>query len=384
MAYTPDALEMMRALVNARSASSFDPAEEQGNETVLDLLTSWLEPLGFLCRRQVLPGPGPRANLIARLGDGPGGLVLAGHADTVACEHDRWTHDPYQLTEHDGRYYGLGIADMKVFFAVSIEAARRFARVPLREPLYLVATADEECAMLGARTLVESGALRARYAVLGEPTALRPVRMHKGMMMTRVVIVGKSGHSSVPATGVSALEAMLAVCNDMMAWRDELQSKHRDDLFDVPVPTLNLGAIHGGDHPNRICGSCEMLMDLRPLPGMDVGDLQATMRRRVERAVAGRGVSLAMGPLYPGTDPMSTPAESPLVKLGEELTGQPAGSAGYGTEAPLFARLGMDTLVLGPGDIAQAHQPDEFVRIGNIAPMIKILSGMIERFCVRR
>ncbi len=379
----PDTIEMMRALVATPSASSFDPSKDEGNQAVIDLLSTWLDGLGFSIDMQQLPGRAPRSNLIARLGDGSGGLVLAGHADTVACEHGRWSHDPYSLTEDHGRYYGLGIADMKVFFAVAIEAAKNFATRPLREPLYLVATADEECAMEGAHKLVEAGKPRARYAIIGEPTALEPVRMHKGMMMTRVRLTGRSGHSSAPAAGASALDAMVAVCNEMITWRNELRTQHHDDSFQVPTPTLNLGALHGGDHPNRICGECELQMDLRPLPGMSINELRTTMRTRIERSIAGHGVSLEIGDLYPGTPPMRTPADSPLVRFAEELTGRRAGSAGYGTEAPHFARLGMDTLVIGPGDIAQAHQPDEFVESARLDPAVELVDRMIERFCVQ-
>ncbi|HNS97919.1 MAG TPA: acetylornithine deacetylase [Polyangiaceae bacterium] len=378
----PDRTEMMRALVATASASSFDPAKDEGNQGVIDLLASWLSDLGFSIELQTLSGTAAsRSNLIARLGDGPGGLVLAGHADTVACEHGRWSFDPYRLTLDHGRYYGLGIADMKVFFAVAIEAAQRFSRHSLREPLYLVATADEECAMLGAHKLVEAGKPRARWAVLGEPTSLEPVRMHKGMMMTRVRLTGKSGHSSDPKGGASALDGMLAVCNAMVAWREELAS-HRDDNFRVAIPTLNLGTLHGGDHPNRICGQCELQMDLRPLPGMDITRLRTTMRERIEKAIAFHDLQLEIDALYPGTEPLCTRSESPLVQFAELVTEKRATSAGYGTEAPHYARLGMDVVVLGPGDIAQAHQPDEYVQASRLDPMVDILSRIIRRFCV--
>ncbi len=383
MNLAPGLIDMMSALVAIPSASSFEPSKDEGNQGVVDLLGTWLEGLGFTLELQGLPGRAPRSNLIARLGSGPGGLVLAGHADTVACEQGRWSHDPYSLTEEGGRYYGLGIADMKVFFAVAIEAAKSFASMPFREPLYVVATADEECAMEGAHKLVELGKPRARYVIVGEPTSLQPVRMHKGMMMTSVRLKGRSGHSSAPAAGASALDAMVAVCNEMMVWREELRANHHDANFEVPIPTLNLGTMHGGDHPNRICGECELQMDLRPLPGMDNEELRGIMVERIERAIAGRGVELQIGALFPGTVPMHTPADSPLVLFAEETTGKKAGSAGYGTEAPHFARLGMDVIVMGPGDIAQAHQPDEYVEAVRLEPAVEVTRRMIDRFCVR-
>src|SRR5690606_37299728 len=221
---------------------------------------------------EVLPIPGQphKANLIATLGRGAGGLVLAGHTDTVPCDPDRWASDPFSLTERDGRLYGLGATDMKGFFPVALEAARRFDQSKLQQPLIILATADEESSMDGARLLAELGRPKARYAVVGEPTGMKPVRMHKGIMMERVRVQGLAGHSSNPALGNNALEAMHLVIADLLAFRSELQNRYRNPGFAVPVPTLNLGHIHGGDNPNRICGHCELQFDLRPLPGMQV------------------------------------------------------------------------------------------------------------------
>lgn len=378
----PSVLEMIRALVAAPSASSFDPAHDEGNRAVISLLASWMEDLGASIEILALPGPADRSNLIATIGPGDQGLVLSGHSDTVGCERGRWNSDPYQVTERDGRLYGLGIADMKSFFAIAIEAIRSIGTASLRRPLILVATADEECAMEGARSLVAAGHPRARYALIGEPTDLVPVRMHKGMMMERISLSGRSGHSSQPH-GDSALEAMIKVANALVAWRQELQARHHDVDFEVPYPTLNLGSIHGGDHPNRICGTCEMEIDLRPLPCMasDLGELRRELGTRVRAALAGTSVTASIHSLFPGTPPMRTDAGSPLVRAGEELTGKRAATGAYGTEAPHFAALGMEVVLLGPGDIAQAHQPDEFLRADCIEPAIRITRGLIERFC---
>jgi len=375
-------LERIRALVAMPSASSFEPAHDEGNRAVINLLASWMEDLGASVELMPLPGRVDRANLIATIGAGDDGLVLSGHSDTVGCEQGRWSSDPYEVTERDGRLYGLGIADMKAFFAIAIEAMSGFDRSSLRRPVVLVASADEECAMEGARALVAAGRPRARYAVIGEPTILVPVRMHKGMMMERISLSGRSGHSSQPH-GDSALEAMIRVANALIGWREELQSAHRDPAFEVPVPTLNLGTIRGGDHPNRICGTCELEIDLRPLPGMELSldELRAELGKRVNGALAGTGVTASIRSLYPGTQPMRTSADSPLVVAAEELTGKRSTTAAYGTEAPHFAALGMETLLLGPGDIAQAHQPNEFLRIDSIEPAIEVVRGMIARFC---
>lgn len=377
---SPDLRQMLSALIATPSVSCTDPALDQGNRGVIDQLAGWLTDLGFACEiMEVLPG---KANLIATLGTGPGGLVLAGHTDTVPYDHGRWQHNPFRLTEDGGRLYGLGSADMKGFFPIAIEAARAFLDTPLKAPLIILATCDEECSMSGARALVDAGRPAARFAVIGEPTSGRPLRMHKGVMMERLVIEGRSGHSSDPALGANALEAMTAAMGELLAFRAELQAKYRNPAFTVPVPTLNLGCIHGGDNPNRICAACELQFDLRPLPGMDMEELRAQIRARLAPIAPAHGVILRVEPLFAGTPAMETPADSPLVRAAERLTGHTAAAAAFGTEAPYLRQLGMDAVVLGPGGIAQAHQPDEFIELASIRPTVDVLRGLIRAFCL--
>lgn len=377
---SPDLQQMLAALIATPSVSCTDPNIDQGNRGVIDQLAGWLADLGFACEiMEVAPG---KANLIAILGSGPGGLVLAGHTDTVPWDQGRWRFNPFRLTEADGRLYGLGTADMKGFFPLAIEAARDFLSTPLRAPLIILATCDEECSMAGARALVEAGRPAARFAVIGEPTSLKPLRMHKGVMMERVIIEGRSGHSSDPTLGANALEAMNAVMNVLLGFRGELQAKYRNPAFTVPVPTLNLGCIHGGDNPNRICPSCELQFDLRPLPGMDMDDLREQIRARLAPLAPQHGVILTLEPIFAGTASMETPASSPLVLAAERLTGHTAGAAAFGTEAPFFRQLGMDALIFGPGGIEQAHQPDEFIELSSIKPTVAVLKGLIREFCL--
>ena len=236
--------------------------------------------------------------------------------------------------------------------------------------------------MAGARALVEAGRPSARFAVIGEPTGLKPLRMHKGVMMERVVIEGRSGHSSDPALGASALDAMTDVMGELVAFRRELQAKYRNPAFTVPVPTLNLGCIHGGDNPNRICPHCELQFDLRPLPGMAMDELRAEISRRLAPVAPRHGVTLRVEPLFAGTAPVETPADSPLILAAERLTGHPAGAAAFGTEAPYLRQLGMDALIFGPGGIEQAHQPDEFIALDSIRPVVDVLRGLIREFCL--
>jgi acetylornithine deacetylase len=377
----PPLLEMIGALIREPSVSSARPDLDQGNRTVIDLLAGWLESAGFRVEITPLPDNPGKANLIATLGTGPGGLVLAGHTDTVPCNEDKWTHDPFQLTEADNRLYGLGTSDMKAFLALAIDALRTVDHSGLREPVILLATADEETSMAGARLLAEQDTLHARHAVIGEPTGLHPVRMHKGILMEAIRLHGHSGHSSDPALGNSALEAMHKVMTALLDWRTELQSQHRNPLFAVPVPTLNLGHIHGGDNPNRICPDCELHIDLRPLPGMGLEELRSQLHDCVTGTLADSGIQIEFEALFDGIPAMETSATAEITRLAEQLTGHTAGAVAFGTEAPYLQKLGMETIVLGPGDIAQAHQPDEFIALDRLQPTTRILQTLVKSVC---
>jgi acetylornithine deacetylase len=347
---------------------------------MVDLLGDWAESVGFSVDiRPVADAPG-KFNLVAVMGKGAGGLVLAGHTDTVPFNAELWSHEPLGATFEDGRVYGLGASDMKGFFALALEAA---VRAPgLRAPLVLVATADEESTMSGARALAASGLAGARQAVIGEPTGLRPVRAHKGIMMESLKVTGRSGHSSDPSLGLNAIEGMQRVLGALAEWREELSRSHRDAAFTVPQPTMNFGHIHGGDNPNRICQDCELHLDLRPLPGMDIEALRDELRMRASAALDGTGFTLAHAGLFGGVPAMQTAADASIVRATEHLTGYAAETAAFATEAPYFQALGAETVVLGPGDIAQAHQPDEYLSLDRIEPMAAILDGLITRYCV--
>jgi acetylornithine deacetylase len=380
--HTPDLMTMLHRLIAAPSVSSVNSAWDQSNARVIDLLAEWLDASGFAVERLAVPGHPGKFNLVASHGSGPDGLVLAGHTDTVPYDDNRWSSDPLQLSERGGRLYGLGTSDMKGFFALALEALREIDLDKLQRPLVVLATADEESSMSGAQALVDAGRRLGRHALIGEPTGLRPVRMHKGVAMEAIRLTGRSGHSSDPALGVSALEGMHRVLGEILRWRGELQAKYRNPLFKVPVPTLNLGYIHGGDNPNRICAHCELQIDIRPLPGMELETLRADMERRLHTLLEGSGLALETVRLFDGIPAHETPATAPIVQAAEDLTGHPAEAVAFGTEAPYFDRLGMQTLVLGPGDIDQAHQPDEYLALERIRPYVELLRSLIGRFCL--
>ncbi|OEY65739.1 acetylornithine deacetylase [Marinobacter sp. X15-166B] len=378
----PGIREMMTRLISIPSISSASATWDQSNEPVVHALAEWLEPMGFQIDIMPVPGVAGKFNLLATLGQGTGGLVLSGHTDTVPYDEQRWHSDPFTLTERDDRWYGLGTCDMKGFFAVAIEAAKVFVDQPLQQPLIILATADEESSMSGAQALAAAGRPQARYAVIGEPTGLRPVRMHKGIMMERLVFEGQSGHSSDPALGRNALEGMHEAIGELLGLRRHWQERYRNPGFAVQVPTLNLGCIHGGDNPNRICARCELQFDLRPLPGMDMAELRRQILERVQPIAHSRALALTFEPLFEGVPPFETPAHAELVRVCETLTGHPAQAVAFATEAPWLQQLGLETLVMGPGSIDQAHQPDEYLALSQLQPAVAILRQLIERFCV--
>ena len=263
--------DMLKQLVAEPSISSTTADIDRSNLRVIEHLANWLDDLGFATEVMVLPDRPDKANLIATLGANgkphPGGLVLAGHTDTVPVDPSLWQSDPFQLRDSDQRFYGLGSCDMKGFFPVALHAAAAFVEHDLTAPLTIVATSDEESSMAGSRYLLESGKPKADYAIIGEPTAMQPIYAHKGVSMISVQIQGAAGHSSDPSLGHNALEAMHTVMGALMQFRDELAQQHQHPSFAVNVPTLNLGCMRAGDNPNRICGHAELQIDLRLLPG---------------------------------------------------------------------------------------------------------------------
>lgn len=379
----PSLAEMLRHLIGSPSVSSVSPTWDQSNAAVIDHLAEWCEAFGFTVERLPIEGHPGKFNLVASLGSGPDGLVLSGHTDTVPFDESRWTSDPFTLTERDHRWYGLGTCDMKGFFAVVLDALSALDLRRLNHPLILIATADEESSMCGARALLETHRQLGRHAVIGEPTGLKPVRLHKGIAMEAIRLSGRAGHSSDPALGNSALEGMHRVITELLAWRSELQQRYRNPLFAVEVPTINLGHIHGGDNPNRICGACELTFDIRPLPGMDLDELRGELDRRLASCLQDSGLGIERTALFSGIPAMETSAQSPIVRAAEQLTGFAAGAVAFATEGPYLNQMGHDTVILGPGHIDQAHQPDEFLALDQVEPARAIIRALVERFCMR-
>ena len=382
----PSFPDMLTQLVAAPSVSSTSPDIDRSNLRVIEHLANWLNDLGFRTDIMPLPNRPDKANLIATLGgevnDGMGGLVLAGHTDTVPFDEALWQSDPFTVKDHQDRYYGLGSCDMKGFFPVAIEAAATFTQQKLSAPLTIVATSDEESSMAGSRYLLECGKPKADYAIIGEPTAMQPIFAHKGISMMTIKLEGASGHSSDPSLGANALDAMHCVMSELIALRKELAASHQNAAFAVNVPTMNLGCMRAGDNPNRICGHAELQIDLRLLPGMDSEEVHAALERRIKAVVANTGVSLQLHKAYPPIPPFQSNPDGELLGMLSRLSGNQPGTVAFGTEAHFMQTLGMETVVWGPGSIDQAHQPNEYLDTAQLSPATDTLRQVIQKFCV--
>lgn len=374
----PSFLEVYEGLISTSSISSTDARWDEGNEQVIAKLADWLSALGFAIQiEQVALN---KQNLIAKLGSGEGGLLLAGHSDTVPFDEGRWNYNPHALTQANNRFYGLGTADMKGFFAFIYEAVKKVDWSKQTKPLYVLATCDEETTMLGARHFTENAPFKPDYCIIGEPTSLVPIRAHKGHVANAIRVTGKSGHSSNPALGVNAIEIMHEVLFALMQLRDRLIKEYHHPGFEIPTPTLNLGHIHGGDSPNRICGCCELHYDVRPLPGISLDGLDNLMRdalSEVQQKWPGR---IELIPLHDPIPGYECAHDHPFIHGISEICEQEAETVNYCTEAPFLQQV-CPTLVLGPGSIVQAHQPDEFLAFEFIDPTVRVLSRAMQKYC---
>lgn len=377
----PSLMEMIQGLVATPSISSAIAEDDIGNLSVNEMLATWCESLGFKTALHPVPGKPGHVNLVATAGSGTGGLVLAGHSDTVPCDEHLWASDPFKLVEREGRLHGLGTADMKAFFALVLDVAARIDLSKLKQPLSIVVTADEETGMTGARFLAPLG-LKGQQVMIGEPTGGAPVRMHKGNMMNRLRLIGKSGHSSDPSLGRNALEGMHSVMSDLMQLRRSLQERYRHPGFAVPTPTLNFGCIHGGDNPNRICGQCELSFDFRLLPGMDGYEIRELIRKQAEQSAQPLELKVEFETVMDVVPGMETPGDALIVRHAERISGIPAQAVSFTTEGPFYRAEGMDVVIMGPGDIGCAHQPNEYIPVERLTQTSEHLESMIRAFCL--
>jgi acetylornithine deacetylase len=305
-------------------------------------------------------------------------VALVGHTDTVPFD-PAWA-EALTLTEREGRLYGRGACDTKGFIAAALAALEETDIERLARPLALVLTADEEVGCLGAKRLAEGQFFRARHAVVGEPTSLRPMRAGKGYCLAEVTVRGREGHSAYPHLGASAIMRAARLVNRIEAVSEELKGLAHE-AFDPPHTTLNVGLIRGGTAKNVIAGECRFTLEWRPVPGQEPELVAGLVRREVE-CLRERDEDFDCEVVVTRLDGgAETHRDAPLVRALEELTGQTAGTVSFGTEAPQMAELGADAVVFGPGDIRVAHRTGEFVPAAELRECARILRRTVERFC---
>jgi acetylornithine deacetylase len=358
--------------------------------------TSNLELIGFVrdylaafgVSATIVPSPdGRKANLWATIGpDVPGGVVLSGHTDVVPVEGQAWSSDPFRVIERDGKLYGRGTADMKGFDALCLALVPEMLEKPLARPVHIALSYDEEVSCLGAPLMVEDMAAKGLVpsaVIVGEPSRMKVVTGHKGSVQLRTLIRGKAVHSSKPDEGVSAI----LVAARLIGWLDDVMAENKRradpaDPFDPPYTTLHCGLIQGGTAFNITAQDCWFSTDIRAIPTetsknyherylAEVARVRPALRARAPEADIAVEVHAWVDPLRPEIDGA---AEA----LCRRLTGDNGSHVvAYGTEAGIFQAKGWSTVVCGPGDIAQAHQPDEFIEVAEFERGEAFLRRMI-------
>ena len=334
---------------------------------------------------------GTKANLFATLGpaDQPG-FILSGHTDTVPVEDQSWSTDPFKLVRRGERLFGRGTCDMKSFSAVALALVPEFLARGLKTPIHLALSYDEEIGCIGVRRLIADLAtrnLRPLGCIVGEPTAMGIVCAHKGRRTTRVRVRGLEAHSGVPHLGVNAIEAAAEVIAFFKRVGRRLREEGpHDKAFDTPNhATIQTSTIEGGTASNIVAGHCEFDVDIRYLPGQDPSLLLDEGKVFVERDLLPemRSVSSQAGFVWEtGADftSFSNDEDSQIIELAKKLTGaQRNFKVGFGTEAGLFQEARIPTVVCGPGDIAQAHKPDEFIELAQVKRCENFLRRLMDR-----
>ena len=368
---------------------AFDTVSSNPNiglmEYVADLLArAGIEPV------LIRDSNGGKANLYASVGPaGVGGVMLSGHTDVVPAEGQHWTVPAFALTAQDGRYYGRGAADMKGFVACAIAAMLDAGRRPLKVPLHLALSYDKEIGCMGVGSLIDMLALapvRPRICIVGEPTGMQVATGHKGKIAMRATCVGREGHSALAPMALNALHLAVDFINVVRDIQARLaQSGLRDGDYDVPYTTLHVGKLHGGLQVNIVPNRAVIDFEIRSLAGEDTDALIAELTAAAEAIVAPlRGkfpeAAIVVERLwdYPG---LGTPSDAGVVNFVKSLTGANGTiKVAFGTEGGLFdARLGIPTVICGPGSMAQGHKPDEFVSMEQMARCQAMLAALVDR-----
>lgn len=382
-----DLMEMEKRLIG------FDTTSVNSNLEMVDFLESQLKALGMEVLVNTSPD-GSKANLLATLGPvDKGGLMLAGHMDVVPVAGQDWRTDPFQLTTAGGKLFGRGTADMKSYIVQAMAAVEAVRQKKLKLPVHLAFTYDEEVGCHGARHLMQSlreqDHVLPKCAVIGEPTNFKVFRLHKGFTSVRVRVKGVEGHSSKPSKGANAIYQAALVLQKLMEVEEE-RKEHcsMESLFEIPHTTLSAGMIEGGTALNIIPNHCEIKFEYRTMPGEDTAYVLNQIKGYVSEVLLPNfrkqheDVDIVVEEMGRG-EPMITPAGAEIETLVLELTGESGSlAAPFYTEGAIYNEAGIPTVICGPGDIDQAHRPNEFISEEQMQKGLPLLGRLIERVCL--
>jgi acetylornithine deacetylase len=368
---------------------AFDTTSHRPNRALMDFVVQVLQAEGITC--QLVPDAhGHKTNLYATIGpDGPGGVMLSGHTDVVPVIGQAWTVPPHALTLHDGRYYGRGAADMKGFVACAIEAALAAARRPLKTPLHLAFSYDEEIGCMGVRSLIDilqAAPHRPRFCIVGEPTGMQVATGHKGKVALRATCIGREGHSALAPMALNALHLAADFIIALRALQADIAATGTTDGdYDVPYTTVHAGIVAGGVQVNIVPNLATVDFEIRALAQDDPETLIARIRAAAEAICAPLRADFPEAAItierlwdYPG---LGTAPGAEVVRFVQSLTGANGTmKVAFGTEGGLLdARLGIPTVICGPGSMSQGHKPDEYVTAEQIGRCRAMLATLLDR-----
>ena len=366
----------------------FDTVSSKPNMALMLYVKGLLEAAGVAVVL-IRDAGGGKANLYATVGPPGAGVMLSGHTDVVPVEGQVWSADPFVLTEREGRLYGRGAADMKGFVACAVAAMIDAAGRDLRVPLHLALSYDEEIGCIGVRSLIDmlaAAPVRPAMCIVGEPTGMQVATGHKGKVALRATCVGREGHSALAPMALNALHLaadFVGVVRGLQA--EVVASGRRDGDYDVPYTTLHVGLLRGGVQVNIVPALAVVDFEIRSLAGEDVAGLIAELEAAAEGIVGPLRAEFPEADIrverlwdYPG---LSTPSDAGVVNFVKRLTGANATiKVAFGTEGGLFdARLGIPTVICGPGSMAQGHKPDEYVSLEQLGRCEAMLAALVER-----
>lgn len=366
---------------------SFDTTSRESNLALIDFVRNYLQHHGVSCEL-LFNEHKSKANLLATIGpaDVPG-IVLSGHTDVVPVDGQRWGVAPFELTEKDGKLYGRGTADMKGYIACVLASVPALVQAPLRMPVHIALSYDEEVGCLGVRSLIQAfhaKPVKPLLCVIGEPTELKPVLGHKGKLAMRCEVHGAACHSAYAPSGVNAIEYAARLIVELGRLGEELKAPHHHNVsFDPPFSTVQTGMIAGGKALNIVPQNCSFDFEVRSLPAQDPWHVADQLRGYAEHTLmpAMQAVSeqcaIHFSELssYPG---LSTSVESQAAEWVADFCGSKAfGTVAFGSEGGLFDQAGIPTVVCGPGSMDQGHKPDEFISVAQLEACDRMLERVL-------